>query len=580
MEAMSEISLPGMGGTTLSFTFSGSANAGLARAIADALYAASVSGTLSITSYTAGTSLPVVPSGNTQELVLAPSVTGSVTVPAPAPGVSQVLVISNTQPVTIHGSPGLQIIGGGPDDVYILDPASIILADQGGNTALADLVSVTAADSNYTVAMRAGNETVYSSGSGTISGGSVKNLINVQGASGSNLIISDGSAGDTVFTGSGSTTIDATANAHGGLYIDGAGSFTDIDAGLNDTIEALDAASANITTGGSNAMVIGGTGTLSVQDSGGADTIAARAGNLSATTGGTNAFVFGSSSTLSIDAGGGTGDTVAFGAGGGAFMSTASSSDALLFAGVGSVSVNGSNTTNDTIVGDSGPLRVNAGSANGLLVFGPLSGTGMDFVGGSGSATVAGQAGNDTIFSGSGPLEIVAGPNETLLASGGVSGTTMFGGANSDITYGTSSGSLLFVAGLGNETLNASAATSNVTMWAGLDSTAGNSLVGGSGTNMMVAGTGADTMVGNVSSQDMFAFFSVNGGAAAKDYISNFGTLDSVLLYGYGTAAAAAAISGAASSGGNTTITLADSTKITFIGVSSASALSGHIFSS
>jgi hypothetical protein len=174
MEAMSEISLPGVGRTTLSFTFSGSANAGLARAIADALYAASVGGTLSITSYTGGINLPVVPSGNTQELVLAPSVTGSVTVPAPAPGVSQVLVISNTQPVTIHGSPSLQIIGGGPDDVYISDPASIILADQGDDTTLADLVSVTAADSNYTVAMRAGNETVYSSGSGTISGGSVK----------------------------------------------------------------------------------------------------------------------------------------------------------------------------------------------------------------------------------------------------------------------------------------------------------------------------------------------------------------------------------------------------------------------
>jgi len=168
-------------------------------------------------------------------------VTGSVTVPAPAPGVSQVLVISNTQPLTIHGSPGLQIIGGGPDDVYIVDPASIILADQGGQINYADLVSVPAADSPYLIGMRDGNETVFGSGSGTIVGGLVKNLINVQGATGSNLIISEGSGGDTVFTGSGATTIEATTSAVGGLYIDGTGSFTDIDMGLLDTITASDA---------------------------------------------------------------------------------------------------------------------------------------------------------------------------------------------------------------------------------------------------------------------------------------------------------------------------------------------------
>ena len=62
-EAISEISLPGVGSTTLSFTFSDLANAGLARAIADALYAASVSGTLSIASYIGGPSLPVGTAG-------------------------------------------------------------------------------------------------------------------------------------------------------------------------------------------------------------------------------------------------------------------------------------------------------------------------------------------------------------------------------------------------------------------------------------------------------------------------------------------------------------------------------------
>ena len=63
------------------------------------------------------------------------------------------------------------------------------------------------------------------------------------------------------------------------------------------------------------------------------------------------------------------------------------------------------------------------------------------------------------------------------------------------------------------------------------------------------------------------------------DMIANFSANDIVHLSGYGASAAANALAGAISSGGSTTITLSDSTQITFLDVASASALAGHILS-
>ena len=90
----------------------------------------------------------------------------------------------------------------------------------------------------------------------------------------------------------------------------------------------------------------------------------------------------------------------------------------------------------------------------------------------------------------------------------------------------------------------------------------------------MQAGAGADTLGGGGS--DLFAF--VHGHAGGADAITGFTTQDTVGLFNYGSGAASAALQGAVSSGGNTTLTLADNTTITFIGVSSVSALQGHVF--
>ena len=151
------------------------------------------------------------------------------------------------------------------------------------------------------------------------------------------------------------------------------------------------------------------------------------------------------------------------------------------------------------------------------------------------------------------------------------------------LTYRDSAGSALYAAGVGNETLDASGSASNMTIIGAASSTNGSgfneSLVGGSGADSFYAGTGSDTMVGH-SQNNVFSFAkSVIANLAPQDFISGFQGNNSVFLSGYGSGAAATALQNATSAGGNTTLTLADNTKITFMGVSSASQLSGHVVS-
>jgi hypothetical protein len=68
------------------------------------------------------------------------------------------------------------------------------------------------------------------------------------------------------------------------------------------------------------------------------------------------------------------------------------------------------------------------------------------------------------------------------------------------------------------------------------------------------------------------------GGGTAQ--VTDFITQEAVDLLGYGASAAATALNSAVSAAGNTTLTMSDNTQITFLGVSSASALHGNVFSS
>jgi Ca2+-binding RTX toxin-like protein len=155
----------------------------------------------------------------------------------------------------------------------------------------------------------------------------------------------------------------------------------------------------------------------------------------------------------------------------------------------------------------------------------------------------------------------------------------VLGSAGGNMMYvNTTSGGLLYGAGSGFETVDASLSKGSNTISAGADRAGGDLLVGGAGNDFINANAGSDTLIGG-GGANAFGFFSANGGPSAK-VIGDFSGLDTVYLQGYGADAAATAIAGATTAGGSTTITLSDNTKITFTGVTSSAALTGHIVSS
>jgi Ca2+-binding RTX toxin-like protein len=379
-----------------------------------------------------------------------------------------------------------------------------------------------------------------------------------------NVTLQDTGVGDVVLVGNtgNDVLIAAVANdsivaGNGNNTLEGGSGTVALDAGNGDDLVTTSADSTYTVTlgGGNDTVYAGGSGTV---------------------TGGSNIAVFGGIGSLNVNAAGGMGALVAFGQGGGTFASSSASSGALMFGGAGVVSVDGSNTSNDTVVGGSAALTVNAGSGINLLVFGPVSGPGMDFIDGSSSPTVVGQAGSDTITGSGGPLEIIAGDNEALSVSGGSGGATVFGAPNADIGDSASAGTLLLVAGAGNETLNASGSSSDNAFWGGRDSTAGNLLVGGAGDDVMVAGLGADTFSGGGGNNDFLflnQIMSVLGSNGPHDVITDFAAgSDVVGLFG------GLSVTGSASASGNTTVTLSDNTTIEFVGVGSYSEISSRIF--
>jgi Ca2+-binding RTX toxin-like protein len=169
----------------------------------------------------------------------------------------------------------------------------------------------------------------------------------------------------------------------------------------------------------------------------------------------------------------------------------------------------------------------------------------------------------------------------TFVEAGGpatLSGAvTAVGAAGGVIDYTGASGGLTYYATGGAETVNAGASSTNNVMWAGGGLGDNDLLIGGSGNNALIAGAGADTLSGG-SGPTLFEFLA--GRSGGTDVITDFTPADTVDLVGYGAGAAAAAEQTAVVSGGNTTITLSDNTRITFLGVTSAGAFTGHVVSS
>ena len=512
-------------------------------------------------------------------------------------GVGNAVLVGNAGADTIGagGASNDSIVGGNGNNMLFAGPGTVAVVAGSGNNVVAVPSSATAL-----VTLGSGADTVFTSGVGTINGGTGHNVFSLESVSGANVVNSQGtdsiyaagSLANVSISGTGALlqggiagTVNATVTGHSDTLVDNGGTMA-------------------VTASGSGGLFYGNSGSLSVAEQGTADTIVAAGGavTVNATT---SPLIFGGGSTLLVQGGAGTptliggavGASVVAGTGGvvvagGSGTSTVSGAATLFGAAgdridyVGSVGgafvvgETGSETidasgasTNNLFFGStnaSSTLVASGGSGNNIAVGG---GGLLTFIGGSGAATVFGGSGAASVSPGSGGVEYV-GASGVATLSGAM---TAFGGSGGVIDYVGSVGGVTYYASSGAETIDASGSSVGNLMWAGASSVSSDLIVGGSGNDSLIAGGGSDTLTGG-SGNNLFVFLDGHSGGAVT--ITDFSTSDLVSFLGYGSSAASAALNGAVSSGGNTTLTLSDNTQITFLGVSSASVLQGHVFSS
>lgn len=333
-----------------------------------------------------------------------------------------------------------------------------------------------------------------------------------------------------------------TAGSQSGLFVGGSGDNlfqgdeTDQSVGAwdirmgdgNDTIYA-GAGNDTIYAGAGNNTIILGTGVNYVH-SDGQDTITATSGVQSITLNGGNSVVNVGVNSLVVDAAGNEQITV-----GGASTVTGGSSDLINMAG-----------STGTVEGG---LRNTISAANGNLT----------------------TAHTDTaLINVSGALTFIGGTGDTTITAGQA---TIFGSnklyARVDSTDATS----LFVANDGNETLDGASSAFGIHAFGNVVGTTGSQLfIGGSASDTLVGGVGNATLTGGSGAANVFGF---RDGIAGADYtITDFGSAagNSVLLVGYDYTASdfqQNVLDKAAHDGSNTTITLSDNSKITFVDYSS-----------
>jgi Ca2+-binding RTX toxin-like protein len=219
-------------------------------------------------------------------------------------------------------------------------------------------------------------------------------------------------------------------------------------------------------------------------------------------------------------------------------------------------------TGDDTVTAASGHETIAAIGKNSDLIFGNSSQ--LFFVATGGSATVFGGTGSDTFFGGKGPDLVHGGTGGDNFLFAGTNTATLFGGGSGDQLFAAGDKGQALHAGTGNETLFGGFASGSDTFYGGAGS---DQITGGAGNDTFVAGTGSATMAGGTGA-DLFVF--IKGQAGGKDLIQNFASgVDTVSLSGYGPGAVANALATQKNVAGSTTITLSDSTKITFSGVPS-----------
>jgi len=456
---MAVVTLPGSSGGIVTVQSGSGDHIFVAQIIANTILLASVGGS-------SGTNL------NTPVAVAVDGGTPTTAPPASTDGLQNILYLTGT--------------GGGSFDVptgynYVVDlmtgPETITGSNvqvegydsAGSNYVLTGNVSIAAANvtgpqnvsvlGTANIATGDGNDTINLTGAGTVDGGAGANVIDVAAtAGGAGIRVQSEGTGDTVSANGafgGATTVissgdgasitdtgdgafnamllaaaatltggtgltDVTTAGSDALVIAGSGPLTEIDTGTGDSIFAGTAVTANVSTEGSGAFVAGSIGAFTATDTGTNDTIAAfGASPANVTAGGSDAMVFGGSGTFNVSVGG-SGNSVV--AGSGSTLATLGGTGSYLYSETSATTVQATGT-NDTIVGGGGPLAVTASSsAFGLFVY--TNGSPLNFVGDNGPVTIVGSSGAESI-------------------AGGAGGTTLFGGTGSNITYTGSLGNLV-----------------------------------------------------------------------------------------------------------------------------------------
>jgi hypothetical protein len=333
---------------------------------------------------------------------------------------------------------------------------------------------------------------------------------------GSGVYLANQAAGGTSTTGNSLVTINNSAAGASGNYVVDTGSGTNVIQAItgNDSIAAGTGSDTILLGSGNDYVMNTGTDVVSCDTvTGGADTVNASAD-------GNSIEIFANSSNLTFL--GGTGGSVIIGG--------ALPMNVLGWAG------------SDTVWGSSGGGQYWGGEAGNSYL---EAGTG------SGSCTLAGGNGNNNFL-------VADNAASDVLAAGGGYETLLGGSSTGGNQYFAGPGNTVIQAGLGNDVVTMDAG--NTTVFAGA-----HTLTFADAPGIVVASSGQQTIMGGGPSE-IYGFTSAAGGGSTL--IVNFNpTQDQIALWNYSSSVLNAALAGQTTSGGNTTVTLPDNTRITFLGV-------------
>ena len=405
------VSIAGAGSGSLQVPFDGTANLAIAQQLATAINLAKQVPTNNFAVYTTSAPAPTLAAYNQLQLDATSNVSSVITVPT-----GYNTLVDNAAAATVTGSANLNVIGGIGRLLFTNNAAGTETITLGGGFNIINLGTAI----NALVATGDGLNNISVGGNGTILGGS----------GGTNIFFGSSVAGD-------SSQI--------------------LSQGANDTVVA-GAGNAAVSVRGTNAVVYGNSGTLTVTDQGLNDTVVAGTGNNTITSSASGGvYALNGQSVITANIGpdtiyAGTGvstifsnsaSDVVFGGSGG-FEFVGQGNVSTIQAATGSVSVFGSSGSNITFTGSgAGGASIKAGGGSETI---NASGTSKSLYasGGGGLAQITGGSGNDTIYTGTG--------NNTLTGGGG---TNLFVAANgssggNDLITDFNTGDYVFLLGYGS----------------------------------------------------------------------------------------------------------------------------------